>query len=251
MAKAKQIDYPRGLTFEDVWAGLMETRKLLDETIKTVNNTNKAAEENRKSAEENRKAAEENRKVAEKNRKAAEESRKAAEENSKAVEKDRKSFKETEKLVKETSKQMGLMNNRYGEIVEHIVSPALVKKFRKLGFQFTKIYKNFQIWDENNNDRVIVEIDLILEDGDKVMLVEVKSKPTIEDIQDHIVRVKKVRVNADIKKDNRKFMAAIAGVIIKDNVKEYAFKNGLFVVEPSGKSFIVRAPKSPYEPGEW
>ena len=46
-------------------------------------------------------------------------------------------------------------------------------------------------------------------------------------------------------------MGAVAGVIIPENVKEFAFKNGFFVIEPSGETFNIFAPKAPYSPREW
>ena len=41
------------------------------------------------------------------------------------------------------------------------------------------------------DNNIFLEIDVKLENGDKVMLVEVKTKPTTMDVQDHIRRLKK------------------------------------------------------------
>ena len=77
----------------------------------------------------------------------------------------------------------------------------------------------------------------------------VKSKPTTEDVQDHIERLKKMRTYADLRGDKRTFLAAVAGAIIADNVKDYALKQGFFVIEPSGETFTIISPIG--DPKEW
>jgi hypothetical protein len=64
-----------------------------------------------------------------------------------------------------------------------------------------------------------IEIDVKLENGDKMMLVETKTKPTTEDVQDHVKCLEKMRIYADLHGDKRKFLGSIAGVVMTDNVK--------------------------------
>jgi hypothetical protein len=88
--------------------------------------------------------------------------------------------KETERQMKESSerlnKQLGRLGNRFGEMVEYMVIPNLFAKFRDLGFVFEKVYPDAEIKDKKNN--IFTEVDITLENGEKVMIVEVKSKPT-------------------------------------------------------------------------
>jgi hypothetical protein len=83
------------------------------------------------------------------------------------------------------------------------------------------------------------------------MIVEVKSKPTTEDVTEHIERMQKVRAHADLHGDKRVFLGAIAGMIIKDNLKQFVLKSGFYVIEPSGDTFTITAPKGEYSPREW
>ena len=147
------------------------------------------------------------------------------------------------------NKQLGKLGGRFCEMVEYMVVPNLLKKFRKLGFIFNKAHQQTKIEDENN--KTVAEVDITLENGDKVMLVEVKSKPTTEDITDHIKRIEKVRKHADTHNDQRKLLGAIAGMVFNDNEKEFAMKNGFYVIEPSGETFIITAPEGEYSPREW
>jgi predicted AAA+ superfamily ATPase len=70
----------------------------------------------------------------------------------------------------------------------------------------------------------IAEVDIFLSNGDYAVAVEVKSKPNIEDIKDHVERMKKLRGYGDRHNDRRKYIGAIAGMVVTDQVKAYAFK---------------------------
>ncbi|MDR1468784.1 MAG: hypothetical protein LBT00_05775, partial [Spirochaetaceae bacterium] len=45
-------------------------------------------------------------------------------------------IKATDVQIKETAKQIGDLGHRFGDMVESMVVPNLVKKFRNLGFEF-------------------------------------------------------------------------------------------------------------------
>jgi len=165
----------------------------------------------------------------------------------------KESLKETAQQMKETDRRLdeklGRLGDRFGEMIEYMVMPSLVGKFRELGFEFTKAYPETEIKDIKNN--IITEVDITLENGDKVMIVEVKSKPTTKDINDHIKRMEKVKAHANLHKDNRIYLGAIAGMVMKENVKTFAFKSGFYVIEPSGEEFVITVPVGIYSPREW
>jgi len=153
--------------------------------------------------------------------------------------------KENERQMKESAerldKQLGKLGNRFGEMVEYMVMPNLLAKFNDLGFMFTKAYPHAVIKDVKHG--IFTEIDITLNNGDKVMIVEVKSKPTTEDITEHVERMRKVRAHADLHGDRRKFLGAVAGMVFNDNEKEFAMNNGFFVIEPSGETFSITPPQ--------
>jgi len=150
---------------------------------------------------------------------------------------------------KETDRKISKLGSRLGEMIEYMVKPNLIQKFNDLGFVFTKVYTEATIEDKINN--IFTEIDITLEDGDKVMIVEVKSKPDISDIKEHVERMQKVKRHADLHGDKRIFLGAIAGMIINDNERIFALKNGFYVIEPSGETFTITEPKGIYSPREW
>lgn len=156
--------------------------------------------------------------------------------------------KETDRQMKETDKRVGALTNRFGEMLEYMIRPNLVAKFGELGFVFTKANRT-EITDREND--IFTEVDALLEDGGKVMAVEIKNKPSIEDINDHIERMGKLRRYADLHGDKRKYLGAIAGVMFNEGEKTYALKKGFYVIEPSGDTFNITEPKGSYHPHEW
>ena len=166
---------------------------------------------------------------------------------------------ETRKVMEETfrrmdarsdrlDKQLGDLGNRFGEMVEYMIIPNLLTKFEELGFTFTKANRT-EIKDKKHN--IFTEVDAFLENGDKVMIVEIKNKLKIGDIDDHIERMEKLRKYADLRNDRRAYMGAVAGVVFSESEKIYALKNGFFVIEPSGDTFNITAPSGEYQPHEW
>jgi hypothetical protein len=174
--------------------------------------------------------------------------RKFQETDWKFQETDRK-FQETQKQMKETDRRVGELTNRFGDMVEYMVVPNLLSKFRALGFEFEVAHKSTEIRDVKND--IFTEIDVFLENGDKVMIVEIKTTPTTKDVDDHIERMEKLRKYADLHGDSRKYLGAVAGVVTSDAVKNYTLKHGFFMLVPSGDTFSIIEPTGKYHLKEW
>ena len=158
------------------------------------------------------------------------------------IEADKKRAREADRAYKRMNKRLGLYDNSFGKMLEHMVKPNLIKSFRKLGFNVTKAHQNTRIVDEDEN--TIAEVDFTLEDGDKVILVEVKSRLTTEDITYHAERIRKVKAHADQHGDKREYLGAIAGVVVNDIERDFALKSGFYLIQPSGKTFNITVPES-------
>jgi hypothetical protein len=130
-----------------------------------------------------------------------------------------------------------------------MVVPNLLEKFRDLRFTFTRIHRNTKISDRENG--IFTEVDVILEDGDCVMVVEVKTTLAVKDVDEHGERMGKLRKHADLHNDHRKYLGALAGAVTGDPVKNYALKQGVFVIVPSGDTFDIIRPEGSYHVREW
>jgi hypothetical protein len=58
-----------------------------------------------------------------------------------------------------------------------------------------------------------------------------------------------MRQYADLHGDKRKYLGAVAGVVMSKNVRQYILTQGMFAVEPSGETFNITAPEG--QPREW
>jgi len=154
---------------------------------------------------------------------------------------------ETDKQIKDINKRFGEYSNRLGEIAEYMVAPNLREKFSELGLDFPRATRNTDVSDRKNN--IFMEIDVMLENGDKAMLVEVKTKLISDHVNAHIERLEKMRKYADLHGDKRSFLGAVAGVVIPDDIRKHALNLGLFVIEPSGETFKITPPNG--SPKEW
>jgi len=161
-------------------------------------------------------------------------------------------FKELEKAqkeawaaIRETQKNIGGLNNTLGSLVERIMTPDLPRKFKSLGFTFDKI--TTVKW--ASEGYIYAEIDGLLENGTQAMAVEVKTTLEIEDINEHLKRMERIRKYADEHGDKREFLGAIAAMIVNPKPKKYALEKGLFVIVPSGEDVKVIKPEA--EPRVW
>jgi len=152
-----------------------------------------------------------------------------------------------DEFIKENRKRLGDMDNRFGEVVEYMISPSLLDKFNNLGLDFQTASTNFKVRDHKN--KIYFEIDVFLQNGDVALLAEIKTNLSIRYINEHINRLEKMRSFADLHGDKRYFLGAVAGVVIPSEVKQYALENGLYLIEPSGETFNLLTPNN--KPKEW
>ena len=161
------------------------------------------------------------------------------------------SQKESERIMKESKedfyRRLGHFTNLFGEVTESMMAPKLCEKFLEFGLSFPRANPNVSVNDKIN--KIYLEIDIILENGDKAMLIEVKTKLTTERIKNHIERIEKMRKYADLRDDKRTFLGAVAGIVVTDDVRNYALNEGFYLIEPSGESFNITPPNG--KPKEW
>jgi hypothetical protein len=222
-----RVEHP---TFETVWAALQEVAASQKETDRLFKESAERHEREMKEFDLRQKESAERheREMKEFDLRQKERTERHEREMKESAERFNREMKER---AERFDKQLGKLGNRFGEMVEYMVVPNLIAKFHELGFVFEKAYMDAEIKDKKNN--IFTEVDITLENGDKVMIVEVKSKPTTENVTEHIERMEKVRRHGSLHGDRRIFLGAIAGMIIQDNVKQFILKNGFYVIEPA------------------
>jgi hypothetical protein len=213
METVQTVEHP---TFETVWAGLQEVRQILKENAEARRETDRIVKEN---AERQKELTESQKET------------------------DRQ-MKETDRIFKEQKKdfdtRLGGYVNIFGEVTEYLMAPKLREQFRELGLDFPQASRNVKVNDLVNG--LSFETDVKLENGDKAMLVEVKTKLTVERIDKHIERLEKMRMYANLHGDKRTFLGAVAGVVVTDEARNYALNQGFFVIEPLGENLNITPP---------
>jgi hypothetical protein len=157
-----------------------------------------------------------------------------------------KKFQETAREIKELSKNMGGMNRSLGELIETLMAGRLWEKFP--AYNFNRIFQRIKLLDKNKIP--VTEIDILLSDDDWAMAVEVKREPDKEDVEHHLKRMELMREYAIREISGKKLLGAIAGGVVSPEVRAYAQKIGLFVLELNGEQVSLLEPPEGFVPLE-
>jgi hypothetical protein len=242
----------RGLTFDDVWAGLMESREQLEKTARIV--------------EENAASLEKTARIVEENAASLKETERLLKEESLKTDKQLKEtdnqLRETDQQLKATDKQLqtlgvkvdrvtanvGGLNNDIGDFAEGLLTSDLLKKFEEYNLNFDVTLRNVEI-NEHGTKRLIAEVDWLLLNTTIALIGEAKARLTRGDVDRHITRMKKLGSTQNGLLGGKKLYGAVAGVKMSQKTSDYAKKRGLFVLEPSGDSVKIEAPEG--KPAVW
>jgi hypothetical protein len=175
------------------------------------------------------------------------ESREEMKETREQIRETAESLKETKRLVDAIAKENAKLGNRLGELVEAMVEGGVLRMFEEVGYDFDVCTPKLRFGNRTLN--IYGEVDLFLENGDLALLVEVKTNLTVDDVKEHQERLEKFRLVANAKNDKRQFIAAVGGGVVQENVRVFALKQGMFVVQQSGENVEILVPEG--EPMVW
>ena len=136
-----------------------------------------------------------------------------------------------DKLSRDTDKKIGDLTGKWGQFVEGMVAPAVIRLFAERGIVVTDIARQFER--QRGDDGI--EIDIFAKNGEYVVLIEVKSTLGVDDVNEHLERMAKfARLFPEY--HDLKAVGAVAGMIIPKNVARYAYQQGFFVIAQSGET---------------
>ena len=147
--------------------------------------------------------------------------------------------KETAREIKAVNTSIGRLSNRLGEFVEEAVRPSAVRLFRERGIDVHEVHQNVT----SDREGSAFEIDLLVVNNQDVVAIECKSNLSIDDVNEHLERLEKIkRFLPD--HVNKRVSGAVAGMVIPANVATYAIKKGLYVIGQNGEHLELRNEKS-------
>jgi hypothetical protein len=253
MTVSEAAEAAKGLTFEKVWVTIEEiSRQIKELQAETSRQLKEYREETSRQMKEHREETsrqlkehreETSRKMEALHEETSQYIKKVQDETSQYI---KQVQEETSQHVKELSKNIGGINNTLGRWAEEMISAKLWEKFTdRYGFTQGGPHK---YWEEG---RTVCQVDMLLENGDYAMPVEIKSTLTEEDVDEHLERIQKVREQLDKRGDRRKLVGAVAGMVVAENVRDYAQKKGLYVLVQSGDSIAVAEEPKNFKPMQW
>ena len=120
----------------------------------------------------------------------------------------------------------GLFTTQWGKLVEALVEPGTVALFQQRGLLITKSHRRSEGRDASGN---LIEIDVLLVDGDTVVAIEVKTTCRPSDIEWHLDKLGRFK-QAFSEYADKKVQGAIAALTFESESNRFAYKNGLWVL---------------------
>ena len=157
----------------------------------------------------------------------------------------RESSMATDRKIKEVSASIGRLGNRLGDFIEDAVRPAAVRMFQGRGIVVHEVQQNVTVQRGEEG----LEIDLMVVNDSEAVAVECKSNLKIDDVNEHLDRLAKLKRLLP-RYASFKVMGAVAAMVIPDNVARYAASKGLFVIGQSGEDMAIRNDED-FTPAVW
>jgi len=148
------------------------------------------------------------------------------------------------------TKNVGGLNNSMGELIETLIAARLWEKFSDYPYDFKRAYRQVPVFNEDN--RVLTEIDILLSNNEWVMAVEVKRElKRIDEVDHHVRRMERIRKYPPLETIGKKLVGAMAGGVVKPDVRDYIHEQGFFVLELTGENVGLVKPTTAFTPREW
>jgi hypothetical protein len=200
------------LTFEKVWAAMMETDREMKEMSREADRRHEETERIMKETAE--------------------------------------AMKETKKLVDRVTANVGGLNRSLGELIEELIVARLWEKFDAYPYNLKRAYQRVPLYDENN--RALTDIDILLSNGEYAMAVEVKRRlDDTEDVNHHLKRMELILQYPPAECKGKKLIGAMAGGEVDLDTQKYAHQAGFFVLKLSGDSVFLVDPPAGFTPRQW
>ena len=172
---------------------------------------------------------------------------------------DRKSEKEWEEIrqngkkiderLDKLGKNIAGLSTSVGGLMETLMAAKLWEKFDDTPYNLKRAYLNVFIYDDNH--QLLTEIDILLSNTDYCMAVEVKTKAKDGDVDAMINRMGRIHRFPPAEAKGKRLLGALAGGFVPPEVRDYAHKNGLYVLELQGESVDLAPVPEGFSPRIW
>lgn len=154
-------------------------------------------------------------------------------------------LQELKRIAANTSREVAGLTTRWGQFVENLVEPAVIRLFQERGIDVQETARRMT----SKRPGAQMEIDIFAVNGDVAVVVEVKSRLSKQDVDEVLARMERFR-QAFPHYGEYRIYGAVAAIEIDKGVDRYAYQKGLFVIRQSGDSVEI-ANDDGFIPAAW
>jgi hypothetical protein len=244
MAENAVREPQRGLSFDEVWAALIELKEYQKETERLFRESRQETERLfRESRQETECLFRESRQDVDR------ELKKTAKELRKSHQETERELKETERIVRELSKEVGGVSNRLGEVAQCFFGSELWRHFDGFEYEFQRLYPYLPLFNDKNEP--IGDIDITLLNGEYAMAIEVKTHLKKKNVEYHVKRLEQIKKYPPDQYKGKKLLGGLAGLMIDRDAKDLADELGMYVIEQSGDAVRLAERPEWFNAREW
>jgi hypothetical protein len=165
-------------------------------------------------------------------------------------------FQETERILKEQSlktdrqitrlsQEIGNLGGKWGRFVENMVAPACETLFLNRDIPVHQVSQRVR----KRLDGKTLEIDVLVTNENHVLVVEVKSSLSVDDVKELIKNLTEFRQFFP-EYNHKQLYGAVAGIEIEEGADKYAYRQGLFVLAQRGENVAILN-DTEFQPQTW
>jgi hypothetical protein len=165
-------------------------------------------------------------------------------------------FQETERILKEqslktdrqitrVSQEIGNLGGKWGRFVENMVAPACETLFLNRQIPVHQVSQRVR----KRLDGKTLEIDVLVTNENHVLVVEVKSSLSVDDVKELIKNLTEFRQFFP-EYNHKQLYGAVAGIEIEEGADKYAYRQGLFVLAQRGENVAILN-DTEFQPQTW
>lgn len=157
-------------------------------------------------------------------------------------------FQATDRQITRLSKEIGNLGGKWGRFVENMVAPACETLFLNRDIPVHQVSQRVR----KRLDGKTLEIDVLVTNENHVLVVEVKSSLSVDDVKELIKNLTEFRQFFP-EYNQKQLYGAVAGIQIEEGADKYAYRQGLFVLAQRGENVAILndtefQPKTWYDP---
>ncbi|MBE8995226.1 DUF3782 domain-containing protein [Microcystis aeruginosa] len=151
----------------------------------------------------------------------------------------------TDRQITRLSQEIGNLGGKWGRFVENMVAPACETLFLNRQIPVHQVSQRVR----KRLDGKTLEIDVLVTNENHVLVVEVKSSLSVDDVKELIKNLTEFRQFFP-EYNHKQLYGAVAGIEIEEGADKYAYRQGLFVLAQRGENVAILN-DTEFQPKTW